>query len=351
MVIRIMTSMRGAILLLAAFAFASSASAQDFRIEEAKSVTALDLDGLKPKTIAFTDYKTDQLADPGSGLIKFEDWARERPVQKQFLSLYPSYVEPMATKTTPDGTQRLTKEKLHMYVAEARFVLAKAPDKVDLARYATLAVLQGMDAAITHKQIAANDVMFLQPNVETANGLNPDRPWCEAKPNVTCVQSSYKFEGQLPIGVRLINKLRDGVKKVQEHLEFQSEIRLLSPQEIDQEGLAKLTGVNSPVIGVLEQNIFYVNQVMRFGKFLAITQQHPTDPSKTVATAFMALAVKTDVLETKKEYENFPVLRNLVPAQVLAGKSSFNTGKSLSAGLPEYTRNRIKAIAGLLERG
>ena len=103
--------------------------------------------------------------------------------------------------------------------------------------------------------------------------------------------------------------------------------------------------------GVLEQNIFYVNQVMRFGKFLAITQRHPTDPNKTIATAFMALAVKTDVLEMKKEYESYPVLRNLVPAQVLAGKSSFNTGKSLSAGLPEYTRNRIKAIAGLLERG
>ena len=37
-----------------------------------------------------------------------------------------------------------------------------------------------------------------------------------------------------------------------------------------QEGLAKLTGLSSPVTGVLEQNIFYVNQVMRFGKFLAI---------------------------------------------------------------------------------
>ena len=41
-----------------------------------------------------------------------------------------------------------------------------------------------------------------------------------------------------------------------------------------------------------------------------------------------------------------PVLRNLVPAQVLAGKSSFNTGNSISAGLPVYARNQVKAIAG-----
>jgi hypothetical protein len=44
------------------------------------------------------------------------------------------------------------------------------------------------------------------------------------------------------------------------------------------------------------------------------------------------------------------VLRNLVPAQVLAGKSSFNAGSSLSAGLPAFSRNRLKAIAEMLQR-
>jgi hypothetical protein len=39
-----------------------------------------------------------------------------------------------------------------------------------------------------------------------------------------------------------------------------------------------------------------------------------------------------------------------VPAQVLAGKSSFNSGNSISAGLPVYVRNQVKAIATLLER-
>jgi hypothetical protein len=45
-----------------------------------------------------------------------------------------------------------------------------------------------------------------------------------------------------------------------------------------------------------------------------------------------------------------PVLRNLVPAQVLVGNSSFNTGNSISGGLPVYVRNRVKAIASIIDR-
>jgi hypothetical protein len=79
-------------------------------------------------------------------------------------------------------------------------------------------------------------------------------------------------------------------------------------------------------------------------------QEHPADKAQAIATVFMTLGVETDVLERKKEFENVPVLRNLIPAQVLMGKSSFNAGNSISAGLPDYTRNRIKAFADLLDR-
>jgi hypothetical protein len=62
------------------------------------------------------------------------------------------------------------------------------------------------------------------------------------------------------------------------------------------------------------------------------------------------LAIESNILGKRKEFGKVPVLRNMVPAQVLAGKSSFNSGNSLSAGLPVYARNQVKAIAGLLER-
>jgi hypothetical protein len=126
-------------------------------------------------------------------------------------------------------------------------------------------------------------------------------------------------------------------------------LRVLAPTEVDEASLKKLTGLDTPITGVLEQSIFYVNQIMQFGKFIAIVQRHPTDAAQTIVTAFAALAVESEILEKKKEYERVPVLRNLVPAQVLSGNSSFNTGNSISAGLPSYARNRIKAIAQILE--
>ncbi len=73
---------------------ATQVQAQEFRIEEATSAAGLAVDQLKPKTIAFIDRPGDELIDPDAGLISFEDWVQATPVQKQFLSPYPSYVEP-----------------------------------------------------------------------------------------------------------------------------------------------------------------------------------------------------------------------------------------------------------------
>ena len=67
-------------------------------------------------------------------------------------------------------------------------------------------------------------------------------------------------------------------------------------------------------------------------------------PDKTVVSAFVVLGVESDLLEKKKEYDKVPVLRNLVPAQVLSGNSSFNTGNSISAGLPVYARHRVRRL-------
>ena len=120
---------------------------------------------------------------------------------------------------------------------------------------------------------------------------------------------------------------------------------------LDEAALQKLTGISTPVAGMLEQSMFHVNQVMRFGKLIAVFQPNPADAKSTITTVVIALAVGSSTLEQKKKYENVPVLRNLVPSQVLLGNSSFNTGNSISAGLPVYVRNRIQAIAAILDRG
>ncbi len=323
----------------------SHAGAQEFEMREVPVLPPISAGPLAPRTILFTDHHNDELVDPATGLIHFSDWERSRPQQKQLLSPFPSYEEPTVT---PENSTKPRKRRLHVYVAEARFPVAKPAEAVDLARMTTFAVVQQIDPSIKHWLITVADAV---PNQDPKSpNRNPSRRWCEAADNPLCIESRYQFEGRLPTAILLVNKIRESGKKIADFLDFQSELRLLTPDEIDQSALAMATGVGTRVAGVVEQNIFYVNQVMQFGKFLAILQPDPTDAGKSVATVFVALAVDSELFEKKKEFENVPILRNLVPAQVLAGNSSFNTGTSISAGLPKYSRNRIKAIAALLEK-
>ena len=338
-----------AILLVALLSVVGAAAAQGepFQIEDVTSPTSLPLSELKPKTIAFSDRPAPQAVDGHIGLVRFEDWARISPVQKRLLNLYENYVEP-TINVTAHGVTKPYKEKLHLYVAQARFLLDKPAASIDLGRYANLAFIESIDPAIRHELITPPEVVPLK-DPRSAHNQHPERRWCVGA-QVICMKSRYQLEGKFPTVIRLINKVDEG-SKVADFFEFQSELRILQPPDLDRAGLVELTGVRATIAGVLEQNIFYVNQVMQFGKLLAVLQAHPVDTSKTVASLFLALAIETDVLELKKEFERYPVLRNLVPAQVLLGKSSFNAGTSLSAGLPLFTRNRLKAIANTLSQG
>src|SRR6188474_425871 len=109
-----------AFLAVLALASAGAASAQEFRLKEVAAVTAVAPAEIPPRTIIFSDHKGDELADPGTGLVRFEDWERARPLQKQLLALHPAYVEP-TVNVTLNGVTKPYKKKLHMYVAEARF--------------------------------------------------------------------------------------------------------------------------------------------------------------------------------------------------------------------------------------
>jgi hypothetical protein len=339
---------RHAAVLIALIGSVSAVCAQEFRIEDVTSARSTNPAQLKPGIIEFSDQPKGEAAEGDTALIRFEDWAGNHPTEKKFLALFPSYTEPTVGKVE-NGTAKPTVVKLYMYVAEARFVLDRAPSAIDLSHYVTLDFLQRIDPAIKHKVIAAADVVPLTDEAGTGNE-NPDRKWCTGRATSICIQSIYKLEGKIPLGVMLVNKLRDSVKKIADHIDFESEFSLLTPADLDQPGLQQLTKLDTPIGGALEQNIFYVNQIMKFGKFLAVFQGHPSDPGKTVVTAFMVLAVDASVFDKKKDFEKVPVLRNLVPAEVLMGRSSFNSGTSISAGLPQYARNEIRTVAGILAK-
>src|SRR6516162_1904112 len=323
---------------------------QDFRIDDVSSARHADVMLLTSNAIEFSDPATTGGIDSENALMPFAAWASSHPTEKKFLALFPGYVEPVIGSDVADADKAMEKpytEKLYMYVAQARFVLAKAPAAIDLSRYVTLPFLEKIDPAIKHKLISAADATAIKDKAGTGND-NPDRKWCTGPATSICIQSTYKFEGKIPMGIMLANQLRDS-KKVADHIDFRSELAMLAPSDLDQVGLQELTGLDTLITGALEQNIFYVNQIMKFGKFFAVFQAHPSDAGKTVVTAFVALAIKASVVDQKRNFENVPVLHNLVPAQVLMGQSSFNFGSSISAGLPKYARNEIKTVATLLQ--
>lgn len=354
---------RHAVVLWVLLGAGSAAGAAPFHIEDVASARNVAVAQLKPSTIAFSD-KPDVAAAADLDLVSFADWAVKHPTEKKFLALFPSYTEPTVTKPgdgksdankpesdkTDSGAPKPVLQKLYMYVAQARFALDRAPASLDLPHDVTIGFLQRIDPAIKHKAIDAAGVAPFTDEAGTGN-QNPDRKWCTGRTTSICIQSTYKLEGKIPLGIMLVNKLRESAKKISDHIDFQSEFSALAPGEIDDAGLRQLTSLDTPVAGVLEQNIFYVNQIMKFGKFLAVFQNDPDDPGKTVVTAFMTLAIDASVFDKKKDFEKVPVLRNLVPAEVLMGRSSFNSGSSISAGLPRYARNEIKTVAGMLADG
>lgn len=334
-----MKTSRTALLIAAWLVAHTGADAQELRLEDVPAVASVPIAQLKPRTVLFADQGDAGLADPSTGLIAFEAWARERPVQQRFLSLFPSFVEPTSSEQA--------KFRLSIYLAEARFRLTKPAAALDLSRYANVAFLERVDPAVKHRPIAAADAI---PNkvAGAARSRPPDRRWCE-EAQAICTQSRYVFEGKIPTGIQLANKLREESRKpIPDFVEFQSEIRMVAGPDLD--ALPSLTGLESKVASALEQNIFWANQVIQFGKLLAVVQQHPTEPNAAIATVYIVVAVRNDMLNKQREYSKTPVLRNLVPGQLLMGNSSFNSGSSLSAGLPKYARSRIKAIAEMLER-
>src|SRR5579871_2377841 len=78
---------------------------QEFQLQDVASLSDLSPGQLKPKTIAFADRPPAAALDAGTGFMRFEDWAKARPVEQQLLSLYPGYTEPN-TDIVIDGVKK-----------------------------------------------------------------------------------------------------------------------------------------------------------------------------------------------------------------------------------------------------
>ena len=185
-------------------------------------------------------------ATVGTGVfIRYEDWAKAKPLQQQFLSLYPGYAEPNVDIIV-DGAKKRYREKLHMYVAEARFVLAKPPASINLRALATLPFAQQLDPAIKHRLITAADAGAAErgegraqpePAAPLVRGpARHDLPALDLQARGPAA-GRHRARQQDPRGRR---------RKISDTLEFDGELTVLSPAEVGERGLAKLTGLDTP---------------------------------------------------------------------------------------------------------
>src|SRR5947207_13696158 len=110
--------------------------------------------------------------------------------------------------------------------------------------------VERIDPAIKHNLIAPDEVISAK-DPRAMHNQHPLRRWCETRPVTICIRSRYQFEGKLPIGIQIANKLREGSKKIPDFLEFESELTHLPPAEAAQMGLAAMTGLAAPLAGAL----------------------------------------------------------------------------------------------------
>ena len=213
---------------------------------------------------------------PGTGLVRFEDWERARPLQKQLLALHPGYVEPTVSVTVNGVTKPLQEEAAHVRRGGALRRCRSPPAPIDLRRYATLPFLQKVDPG--DQAPAASRPADAMPQKDPEPRLQPPpRPALVRGAGQPSASSrATTLEGKLPIGIRLANKLEEGGKKIAESIDFQSELRVLSAAEAAQPALARLDRARHA--GRRRARAEHCSTSTRscsFGKFLAVFQPHP----------------------------------------------------------------------------
>ncbi len=141
----------------------------------------------------------------------------------RFIPATPS--RPSASRRA-GGAKAIARQDSTSTLAEARFVLAKPPAAIDLTRFATLPFRRAdrsgdqaqADRRRPRRRRSKDPIARRQSATRTATGARAAR--CRD----LHLKSSYRLEGKIPMGIALVNKLRDSAKKVSDHIDFQSEL-------------------------------------------------------------------------------------------------------------------------------
>jgi hypothetical protein len=332
-----------------------------------REVKTITRDAFKALTVEQMQGGTIYYSDNSDNVTAFADWATQSTrEEKELLGLYPGFVEP----TVPiviNGVKKSRVETMTMFISRARFVLDKPAQKINLADLISLEQIKKFDREMQHREIQPTQLMSVavasqpvanfqwcntskespeiaRPQRETdLSHIDPKGQWCRGGGRFLCLESCYLFDTTRSIYVKGINTIVSSPDEKKDYgMAMQSETRAFnSEQELNPTySVKKLTGIETPVLGGLVQNIFYFNQIMQYGKVLMVLQSHPKDAQKSVITAFLVTGIKT---------RTFMKNQRMVGDVILGKYPRINSSTGLTAGLPKFTQNKIKAIASVLE--
>lgn len=363
--------MKSTIAMLA-FAFGTHAFAQSKPVcvppachpaKDAASFRALNATSMKPGSLYFHFTQ-----EPGT----FEEWVKSSPVEYEFLGLWDGYKEPLML--TPKDKKEVL-EKLTMFVSSAKAIINKPITDIKLQKLIQLDFVRNLDTDIKHEPIAPTAIMplvagkgeinnfkwcnagsiktnFKRPMLETNLAVlnRPGSSWCSDTGRSLCLESCYHFPMAYTPVVWGYNKgkAKSEYDKKDFGFAIQSEVRYFTSEaELGKRRkISELTGIDTPVRGILEQNIFYINQLLQYGKVLAVFQEHPTDAGKTIVTSYYVFGAQTETWLKKYDFVGV----ELETKEVLMGRvDGVNTETGLTAGFPVYTRNFSSSLATKLE--
>jgi hypothetical protein len=285
--------------------------------------------------------------------VPFASWQGQLPGEFAVMNLFPEFREPTFTVQNSDGTTAQKVDRLTIFVAQARFTLNKPANQVSLDSMISLDYLKQVDKTIEHEEAdPARLINYTNRNQAFANPQS--HRWCDGRTKMVCVTSTYKFGPFLSNAIAAVNMMGD--KKKDAFSRSQSELRLIPPSEAQGRQLQfqALTGLSGPVVGGVEQNLFYFNQMIQFGKVVAIVQPHPTNSAQSVVSAYLVMGIETKWFELEKNQPSMARIARslgLMPSDFLMGRSVANTNdNTIMAGLPKYGQAMVKEIADFMSR-
>jgi hypothetical protein len=345
---------------LIALLIALPAMAQSRKIRELDTPAdfdKLEIGRLKDHVI----YYSDNTQNDGKDMPAFDDWKAESPELAASLSLFKGYHEPTLTE------KGVPVPSIYMFVARTKMIIDRPASSIDLKAMLTkvaeinseftvhtIPADQVINLAVAAKQPIANFAWcntsatipfglsatpIARPMGETdlSNTTSPARPWCSDTSRSICIEACYIFDKVHQYEVATVNKLKSSDEiPTDRGMAFQAELRIPTSDEYG--NLQNLTKVPSPIVSVIEQNTFYVNQAAQYMKAISVIQSLPSDPQKSVITALYVVAIKRKQFMNNRERE------------VVTGKSALTySGHGFLSGLPTFTQETISKIADLIE--